>query len=175
MSEEREKPTENEVEKITPEIIRTILQDGVDFEITVRQRNLFHRLKLISQKRKFMIYPFNLGTLFNISKIILTMKEIELPENEDLFATGIRNIIENKDKMVEIIALGIMNKKISMPWDRVKKWWIKRYINNTLEPRELLKIVNLVIAQMDVADFLASTVSIKKLNLVGTAKEKKAS
>ena len=141
------------VEKPGSEIIRTILQEGVDFEVTAGKKS-----------RKFIIYPINLGTLFNISKIILTMKELELPEG-DVFAIGIKNIVENKDKMIKVVALGIMNQKLT-PWMQFKKWLIVRYLDRNLTAQELLRLVQLIILQMDVTDFLASFVSIRRLNLV---------
>ena len=139
--------------KIAPEIIRTILQEGVDFEVTAGRR-----------KRKYIIYPINLGTLFNISKIILTMKEIELTEG-DVFAIGMKNIAENKDKIVEIVALAILNCRITF-WFRFKKWRLIRYLNQNLTAQELLRLIQLILVQMDVTDFLASFVSIRRLNLV---------
>ena len=120
-----------------------------------------------------MIYPVNLGTLYNISKIILTMKNIEALDNQDLFAVGVQNIIENKDKMIEVVALGILNRKIVTPWSRLKKWLLCRFLDNNLTSNELLKILQLVIVQMDVTDFLASSASVKRLNLVEVAKETK--
>lgn len=155
---------ETAIDKTAPEILRTILQDGVDFEVTN------HRKK----PRKFIIYPINLGTLFNISKIILTMKDIESLDGDDLFVIGVKNIADNKDKMLEITALAIMNRRIVTPLGRLKKWRLKRYLDNNLSAGELLKLVSLVIAQMDVQDFLASFVSVKRLNLV-EAKKKLAS
>ena len=139
------------------EMIRTILQDGVDFEVTSGKKS-----------RKFRIYPIKLGTLFQISKIILTMKPIDAKDTDDLFAIGIQNIIENKDKILEIVALAIFNQKNS---NRFKKWELKRYLNNNLTAEELRNLLNLVITQMDVTDFLASSVSIKRINLIETANQ----
>lgn len=139
--------------KIAPGIIQTMLQNGVDFEITSGRKT-----------RKFIIYPINLGTLFNISNIIVTMGDIALPDG-DVFSVGIKNIIDNKDKMIEIVALAILNKKQSI-WTRFRKRLLVRYINRNMTAKELLKLIQLVIVQMDVTDFLASFVSIKRLNLV---------
>lgn len=160
-----EKPKE-EVEtevakKIAPEIIRTILQEGVDFEVTAGRR-----------KRKFIVYPIKLGTLFNISKIILTMKEIELTEG-DVFAIGVKNIAENKDKMIDVVALAILNRRLST-WFRYKKWRLIRYLDQNLTAQELLRLVQLVIMQMDVTNFLASFVSVKRMNLVAEASKKES-
>ncbi len=158
MSDEKQKEDATPKEKTGPEIIRTILQEGVDFEVTAGKKS-----------RKYKIYPINLGTLFNISKIILTMKELELPEG-DVFAIGIKNIVENKDKMIEVVALAILNRRLTaLVW--LRKWWLTRYLNRNLTAQELLRLVQLVILQMDVTNFLASFVSIRRLNLVEASRK----
>jgi hypothetical protein len=171
MSDEEKKKDDVETEvakKIAPEIVRTILQDGVDFEITSNRKSLFSR-KPVS--RKFIVYPIKLGVLFYISKIILSMKEMEPADGENLFAAGIKNITENKDKMIEIVALGIVNQRLSL-WTRLRKWRLARYIDKNLSAQELLRLVKLVIMQMDVTNFLASFVSVKRLNLMEATKKK---
>lgn len=143
--------------QIGTEMIRTILQDGVDFEVTSDKKS-----------KKFRIFPVKLGTLFQMSKIIMTMKPVDAKDTDDLFAIGIQNIIENKDKILEIIALAIFNQKNP---NKFKKWYLKRYLNDNLTTEELRNLINLVISQMDVTDFLASSVSIKRINLIETAKQ----
>ena len=143
--------------QIGTEMIRTILQDGVDFEVTSDKKS-----------KKFRIFPVKLGTLFQMSKIIMTMKPVDAKDTDDLFAIGIQNIIENKDKILEIIALAIFNQKNP---NKLKKWYLKRYLNDNLTTEELRNLINLVISQMDVTDFLASSVSIKRINLIETAKQ----
>lgn len=172
---EEKQITEEIEKKFSPDIMRTLLQEGVDFEVTVKNKTFLHRFKLAPISRKFIVYPINLGTLLIISKVIMTMTEINALDNEDLFAVGIRNIMENKDKMVEVIALAILNRKTNTAVTKLKKWWLVRYLDNNLDPRELLQLVNLVIAQMDVTDFLASFVSIKRLNLTEARKVKAVS
>jgi hypothetical protein len=152
---DEEIPKEDVAPKEKPglEIIRTILQEGVDFEVTAGKKS-----------RKFIIYPINLGTLFNISKIILTMKELESSGNQDLFAAGIKNIVENKDKMLEVVSLAILNRRLTL-WAQFLKWLLIRFLNKNLNAQELFRLVQLVILQMDVTDFLASFVSVRRLNL----------
>jgi len=153
------------------ELIRTILQDGVDFDITVTNPGLLHRLKILPTARTFKVYPINLGTLFNITKIINSMDEIDQADDDDLFDVGIRNINANKDQMLEILSLGILNRKMT-PWAKARKWMLVRFMDYNTTPAELLQLINLMIAQMDVTDFLASSVSIRKLNLLEAKKKK---
>jgi len=146
-------------EKISAQVLKTILQDGVDFEVTRRRKGLF------GSKRKFIIFPIKLGALFEISKIILTMENIDALKDEDVFSAGIKTVVANKDKMLDIVALAILNRKTTL-WGKIRKWGLVWYLDRNLDARELLRLVQLVIVQMDVTDFLASFVSIKRLNMV---------
>ena len=174
MSEEKQQAdTKKDLAKLAPEMMRTILQQGVDFEVTVKTKSILNRLKILPESRKFIIYQNNLCTLFNISNVILTMTEIESLESDDLFGIGVKNVVENRSKILEIVALAIMNREISNPYLWLRKWELKRYLNRNLDAQELLRLVSLVTAQMDVTDFLASSVSIRRLNMTGTAKKGK--
>lgn len=141
------------------EEIKTIMQKGVDFEVTSGRK-----------ARKFVIRPIYLGTLFEISEIILGMTGIDDLDKEDMFATGVKNIIENKNRMLNIVALAIINREMTL-WQRFRKWRLVKYLDRNLDASELLKLIQLVILQMDVTNFLACSVSVKRINLVGTAKE----
>jgi hypothetical protein len=160
---------------VAREAVRAILQDGVDFEVSVNKKTLLRRLRILPKSRKFIIYPINLGTLFNISKIIINMGDLDNIDKDDLFMAGIDNILKNKGKMIDVVVLGIMNRKINSPWARFKQWRLARYIDRNLSASELFKLIQLIILQMDVSDFLASFVSIKRLNLVEATKKKQSS
>ncbi len=156
--------TEEEI--IAPKVINALLQKGIDFDITVDHPSILHRLKILPKIRTLTIYPIKLGSLFNISKIILTMGNIEDLDNEDLFETGLKNIIANKDKMLEIVTLAILNRKISNPYLIMRKWLLKRFLDRNISSNELVQLVQIALLQMGVTDFLASFVSIKRMNLV---------
>ena len=136
-----------------------MLQEGVDFEILGRNKT-----------RKLKIYPIKLGVLFEIASIINTMTKIDVDKKSDLFDIGIETICHNKDKMLEITALAIINSQKS-PVRSIKKWFLVRYLDRNLDPNELLTLIQLVTTQMDVTNFLASFVSIKKMNILEATKD----
>jgi len=78
---------------------------------------------------------------------------------------GAKNIVENKDKLIKMIAYGIVNSE-KEPSKR-----LIRFLNENLTTKEGLKLMTLVIQQMDVSPFLASLVSIKGMNLLQIKKE----
>ena len=158
--------------KVKQDAIDSILEKGVDFEITVTKTNVLHKLNLIPVKRKFVIYPIKMGTLLKISKILLDLDTDELTgvmksegKEVNILDLGAKNIIENKDKLIMMIAYGITNSEKEPPKSLV------RFLNENLTAKEGLKLMTLVIQQMDVSPFLASLVSLKGMNLLQTKKK----
>ncbi|GAI76008.1 unnamed protein product, partial [marine sediment metagenome] len=105
------------------------------------------------------------------SKILLDLDTDELVgamKNEgkeiNLLDLGAKNIIENKDKMIKMIAYGIVNSE-KEPSKRLIK-----FLNENLTAKEGLKLMTVIVQQMDVNPFLASLVSIKGMNLLQTKK-----
>jgi hypothetical protein len=142
------------------DMLRTMLQDGVDFEVTSKRKGK-------KTVRKFVVYPINLGTLLLISKIIGNMKGVDLKDGQDMFSTGIGAVAENKDRLIDVVVQGILNHRITSPIDIYRRWEMRRYFDRNLSSRELLQVIHLIIAQMDVTDFLASIVSVKRMDLAG--------
>jgi len=162
-------PSDN---KIRQDSIDSILEKGVDFTIKIQNKNILHGYNLIPSERKFIIYPIKMGTLLKISKILLDLNTDELvgamkDENKEinLLDLGAKNIIENKDKLIKMIAYGIVNS------EKEPSKSLIRFLNENLTAKEGLKLMTLIVQQMDVNPFLASLVSIKGMNLLQTKKK----
>jgi len=165
-------PSEKENKQIRQNAVNSILEKGVDFTITIQNKNIFHRLNLIPSERKFVIYPIKMGALLKISEILLDLNTDELvgamKKNDkkiNFMDLGAKNIVENKDKLIKMIAYGIVNSE-KEPSKR-----LIRFLNENLTTKEGLKLMTLVIQQMDVSPFLASLVSIRGMNLLQIKKE----
>ena len=165
-------PGDNKNNQIRQDAIDSILEKGVDFTITIQNKGILNKLNLIPTERKFVIYPIKMGTLLKISKILLDLDTDELVgamKNEDkeinLLDLGAKNIIENKDKLIKMIAYGIVNSEREPPKSLI------RFLNENLTAKEGLKLMTLIVQQMDVNPFLASLVSIKGMNLLQTKKK----
>ena len=153
--------------EIRQDAINSILEKGVDFTITITHKNILHKLNLSPTERKFVIYPIKMGALLKISKILLDLDTEELVgvmKNEgkevNILDLGAKNIVENKDKLIMMIAYGITNCEKEPPKSLIK------FLNENLTTKEGLKLMTLVVQQMDVSPFLASLVSIKGMNLL---------
>jgi len=165
-------PSDNKNNQIRQNAVDSILEKGVDFTITIQNKNIFHKFNLITPERKFVIYPIKMGTLLKISEILLDLNTDELVgamKNNDkeinFMDLGAKNIIENKDKLIKMIAYGIVNREK----EPSKK--LIRFLNENLTTKEGLKLMTLVIQQMDVSPFLASLVSIRGMNLLQIKKK----
>ena len=162
--------------EIRQDVIDSILERGVDFTITVQNKSMLNKLHLTPIKRKFIIYPIKMGTLLKISKILLDLDTGELEgvmkDGEDgkgkevnILDLGAKNIIENKDKLIMMIAYGIVNSEKEPPKSLI------RFLDENLTAKEGLKILTLVVQQMNVSPFLASLASLKGMNLLAKKKE----
>ena len=162
--------------QIRQDAVDSILEKGVDFTITVQNKSIFNKLHLTPVKRKFIIYPIKMGSLLKISKILLDLDTEELlgvmkddgngkGKDVNILDLGAKNIVENKDKLIMMIAYGIVNSEKEPPKSLI------RFLNDNLTAKEGLKVLTLVIQQMDVSPFLASLASIKGMNLLAKNKE----
>jgi hypothetical protein len=151
--------------------IDSVLEKGVDFTIKVQKQNILHKLHILPTERQFVIYPLNMGTVLKISKILFDLNTDELDEplnNPDkdkdkqfnFLEAGVNQIIENKDKVIKIIAYGITNSK------KEPSRQLVNFLDNNLNAKEGLKLVTLIVQQMNVSPFLASLVSLKGMNLM---------
>jgi len=158
--------------QVKQDAIDSILEKGVDFTITIQNKSILNKLHLAPTERKFVIYPIKMGALLKISKILLDLDTEELVgamknegEKVNILDLGAKNIIENKDKLVKMIAYGIVNSEKEPSKKLIK------FLNDNLTAKEGLKLMTLVIQQMDVSPFLASLVSLKGMNLLASKKE----
>jgi len=153
--------------KVKQDAIDTILEKGVDFTITVANQNLLHRLGILRTERRFIIYPLKLGTLVKISRILAEIDPEQLKLLKDtkdggFLQQGLTIIVDNKNRMLSVIAYGLTSKRKEPSQSLIK------FLDDNLTPKELLKLLIIVISQMGVADFLASMVSVTGLDLLET-------
>lgn len=140
-----------------PNPVDTILQEGVDFEVTIKKENFLHRIGLLKKSRKFVMYPITLGSLLKIARCL---KDISYTRDVNILEAAIDGIVQNKDLMVQIIAIAIKNAKQDPPASLV------RFLDANLTSKEALQLLTLAIQQMDIQPFLAFMVSVKGMNLM---------
>lgn len=155
-------------------VVDAILESGVDFTVRVDHPNLLHKLGILKKKRIFKIFPIKLGAVLKISRILVDLEQeaflLEgegdeaIIRNADLIQTGLRSIVKNHEKLLQVISIAIMNSDQDPPKSLI------RFLNRNMTTGSALQLLNLVIRQMSIDDFLACMVSVKGMNLMGTRK-----
>ena len=151
------------------QIANAILEKGVDFEITVTRKNILHKFGMLPEKKKFVIYPIKLGTLLLISEALVQAK-IKSPDKlkgHELLDAALNSIIDNEKLVVQVIAFAILNRKIDTILDKIKAKRLSKYIERNLTAQESIKLLNIVITQMDIQSFFGFMVSIRGMDVIG--------
>jgi len=143
-----------------------ILERGVDFSISRNNKTFFGK-----KEKKFIVYPLCLGTMLKISELINSIENIkETIESENLVEIAIKQIENETEKIVKIIALAIWNKKISKNpiirlYQNMRLKILENFLFKNLTSLEMNKLVTLIVQQLEVQHFLAVLVSLKGMSL----------
>jgi len=154
--EQPEEITEEQKTEILKKTSDAIIEKGIDFDITVANPNILHRLKILKTKRQFIIKPLFMGTVISMCKILITIDNID--KEKEYISQGIESIAEHADKMIEIIAIAITNSE-KRP-SRILKKFIKCNLTNI----EIFELLSIVTTQMRIMEFLQCIVLVKGLN-----------
>ncbi len=149
----------------------SILQEPVDFTVTVNRKTILHKLHLQRVDKKFLIYPLCLGTLLLIAKELSKFEEFIPAEGGITFDSVVKGIIGNSRLLSKVVALAIWNKRYSniklfRHFQERKIVKLAEYIESNLDSSEILVLSNAVINQMEIEHFLACMGSMRGLEIV---------
>lgn len=160
-------------DKRSPELIQAdaanaLLERGIEFDVTVDRLGPLHRIGLLPKKRTFTIYPIKLGALAQIAKIINSMPKPDISATSAISPVdaAVAHIITHQEPLISIAVFAIQNRE-SDPW-----YWpfstflLERYIRANLSANDLLTLFSIVTQQMGCTDFLASILSVGRLNVM---------
>jgi len=140
-----------------------MLEESFDFEVTVNAPGFLHKLGLLPKSRVFSIKPLCLGSLVRISKILMDIEKFDL--TRPLMEIAPEQIVKHAKSLAEIIAIAVTNSPAPPSYGLVC------FLYDNLTAAELFEVIERVKKQMDVADFLASIVSAKGMNVFQAATE----
>lgn len=152
-------------------ITETVLHESARYTITVKRTTILHRLGLKPSHVVITISPIVLGTLLKIARELsnFSFAGAEVLSQKDgtvdFLELGIKNIIQNNDKLVNVIALAITNTDAEPPKKLVK------FLRENLSPADGREILSLIVDKMDVMDFLACTVLATRTMITKTGKK----
>jgi hypothetical protein len=152
-----DKAQEREVKK---EAVATLLQEGIDFFVDVDRPGPLRRFGIRPKTFKFVLYPLYLGTLTQISRIMVDMEFAEKVTQENFQELGIETMSKHTEDLIQIVATAIHNKE-GKPNKRISK-----ILRKHTTPTELLALLTYVVNQMDVSGFMKSIISVKGMSLI---------
>lgn len=145
--------------------VDTITEKTFNFDITIVPKGKLHallqRFKLARKKVSFELRPVSVGTLYRISKMILSL-EINTGTDLSSLSRSHLRVTENIDTMIEICATAIHNQKSEAPAS------LKNLLRENLSSIELMKLMAMVVKSMAVENFIVSIVLVKGMNVLAS-------
>lgn len=151
-----------EERKVQKEAVDTLLQEGIDFFVDVDRPGLLRRWGILPKTYRFVLYPIYLGTLTQISKIMVDMNFAQTVTQENFQEVGIETMAKHTEDLLDIVSIAIHNKE-GKPNKKIKK-----ILKRNTTPTELLALLTYVVTQMDVSGFMKSIISVKGMSLIKT-------
>ena len=154
----------SEEKNIEARALGAILEEGVDFTVTVNRPGILHRVRILPKARVFSIRPLVLGTLVRVSKILSGMDVISLDgacSEAGAFSAAIDGMNRNMDGLVDVLATAIHNRESNPPAS------LRRFLRANLTPKEATQLLGIALGQMGVSDFLGFMASVNALSVTG--------
>jgi len=149
--------------KVLGQVADATLNQTISMDVDIKALNRWHAWMqakgLRPKKRRLVIDPIVLGTLIRISKLLLSI-EIKGISRDKMLEGNYRLATDHGDKLALIIATAIHNKESEVPASLVK------FIEWNFSSSELLKVLLLVIRQMDITNFMTTIISARGLNVL---------
>ena len=140
----------------------TLTQKAIDITIDIKAENKLHvllqRWNIKPKQRAFQLCALTMGNVIRISKLIVGLRPIDRMDVPQLIAL----ISGNGDKLAEVLAIAIQNKKKYPP-----KRFIE-FLQFNLSPKEMEKLIALSIELMGINHFLNTTFLIKGMSILET-------
>ena len=146
----------------------TVLQEAVEYAVTVKRPNLWQKLSKARRVRILRIQPITLGALLKIARVMMDFLFVDSEAftqqsgTVDFLEIGMKNIAQNGDKLVRVIAHAVTNTEDDPPKE------LTRFLSNNLTPVEGRELLSLIVDKMNVMDFLACTVLATRTMIVKT-------
>lgn len=147
------------------------LQKSVTLAVDIKPTSKVHRFLQsrgwLPTQRVLTIDPIYMGTLMEISKILVSI-DLSIYDFENLLESNYQAISKYGNDLILIMALAIHNKPGNPPKELIN------FITRNFTPQELLQCINMVLRMMDVTNFMSTIISVKNLNMLKSEREKKS-
>ncbi len=124
---------------------------------------------VLPKQRIFQLKPIYLGSMLKLSPLLLGI-DLTLPkvkqelEGGSYLVMSYEAIQNHAEKMAKIIAIAIQNNNEDPDKSLVK------FILRNFTAKEIMRVLTLVIKQMDIENFISTIISVKGLNVLESSK-----
>lgn len=158
--------TKEEEASILKAVGNTITNEPAKVEIDIKAKNKFHawlqKKNWMAKKRLLVIHPICIGTMVRISKLLFAVN-FDFDAEKNKIKQSFQVTAENAATILEAVAIGILNKK-HIPARELTQ--MKSLLEEGVNAGELLTLLAIIVAQMDVSSFMRCTVLIGSLHVL---------
>ncbi|HEV7333240.1 MAG TPA: hypothetical protein VGN63_19550 [Flavisolibacter sp.] len=149
----------------------SLLHEGVTITVDVKPvdkiESALQRIGWMPKKRSFTIKPLVLGSLVRISKLMLSIDKDAINKDSiqdrfKLFNTNYELMEKHSRQIAEVIAVAVTNTKAAPSRETVE------FFLYNLTPQDLMRVLTIVLQQIDVESFTASIISMRGLSVIET-------
>ena len=144
-----------EKRKVEQAAIDTVLQEGIDFFVDIKNPTFWHKVRIKKKSKLFVIKPIVMGTLARITRICVDIDLMNEISKKDFMKHGVETMAKHTDNLLNIVALAISNN--DKPLDKK----LATFLRKNITPLEVLNLLTYVIAQLNTSPFMKSIRSAK--------------
>lgn len=151
-----------------------VLEEPVYLDVDITPKNRIHawaqKNGWLPAKKEFKLRPLNLGTMVRISQLLMSIDISDFQKKESekggsvfedagsFLEANFKTLAASGETMARMIAAALHNNQSEVPEKLVKM------VLQEFNSKELLSTVSIIVERMDVANFMSSIISIRRLN-----------
>lgn len=163
---------EQNINDILSQVADTTLEKSVKIAVDVNAKNWIDRWMLRKgwkqSKRYFEISPLRLGSLIRVSKLFLSI-DSHILDRTNLIESNYKLMAAHSTTVARIIAAAIHNKETKVPRS------LAAFILWNFTTEEMMKVITIVIRQMEVQNFMSTIISVRGLSVLSDREKEKPS
>jgi hypothetical protein len=156
----KEKQTKQQtLQAVAENILQLPVKIAVKKKATGGIAAFLHKCRLLSDEKVFLIHPITLGNMIRISRLLLQV-DPEAYNQEKLIDSNYKIIEQYGETIATVIATAIHNQREEPPRSLV------RFIMYHFTAWDLMRVLVIVVQQMDLSNFMHTIISIRNMNII---------
>jgi hypothetical protein len=147
------------MDDVLKRVSETLTAEPVTVTVDIKPYRFWHKW-FPPKKKTFHVSQITTGNLFRISKLIAGIDKKLFEGDSSLFEKNIEAMSKYMDDVIQVIAIGIHNKKYPPPKSLID------LIRDNFTAKDLMTVMAVVIKQMDVSSFMITITSIRATSIL---------